>query len=181
MDVPIRPHRLRQWRRAVCRRVAVLSALIQASDHAAIAGPLLVTGVLMAAPARPAWLVAQLSRDGRATLGARGVRIPLRGPYRLAAIVVMAPVVLVLLAVIVGHASDIWNRGGWALFFGGWTALVFRPHCDRETGLPTRTSVGLISLYWPSAQSLPPPSLQSGMAHGGRIEGHWRARGLNSP
>jgi hypothetical protein len=62
---------------------------------------------------------------GRATLGARGVRISLRGPYRLAAIVVMAPEVFVLLAVVVGHASDVWNRGGWALFTAGWTALVF--------------------------------------------------------
>jgi hypothetical protein len=105
--------------------VAGLSAFIQASDHAALAGPLLVTGVLMAVPAIPACMVAQLSRYGRATLGPRGVRISLRGPYRLAAIVVMVPVVFALLAVVVGHVSDVWNRGGWALFIGGWTALVF--------------------------------------------------------
>jgi len=79
----------------------------------------------MAVPAIPACMVAQLSRYGRATLGTRGVRISLRGPYRLTAIVVMAPAVFVLLTVVVGHASDVWNRGGWALFIGGWTALVF--------------------------------------------------------
>jgi hypothetical protein len=43
----------------------------------------------------------------------------------LAAIVVMAPAVVVLLAVFVGHASDVWKRGGWALVIGGWTAPVF--------------------------------------------------------
>jgi hypothetical protein len=105
--------------------IAVLSAFVEASGHASIAGPLLVIAVLMTVPTIPACMVAQLSRYGRATLGPRGVRIALRGPCLLAAIVVMAPAVFVLLAVFVGHASDVWNRGGWALFIGGWTALVF--------------------------------------------------------
>jgi hypothetical protein len=105
--------------------VAVVSAFIQVSDPAAIAGPLLVIAVLMAVPTVPACMVAQLSRYGRTVLGRRGVRISLRGPYRLAAIAVMVPAVFVLLSVFVAHASDIWNRGGWALFIGGWTALIF--------------------------------------------------------
>jgi hypothetical protein len=104
---------------------AVVSAFITTSDHDSIAGSLLAIGVLMAVPAIPASMIAQWSRYGRAVLGPRGVRISLRGPYLLAAIVVMAPAVFVLVAVFVGRASDVWTRGGWALFVGGWTALVF--------------------------------------------------------
>ena len=125
--------------------VAVASAFTQVSVPTALAGPLLVVAVLMAVPAIPACMLAQYSRYGRATLGARGVSIPLRGPYRVAAVVVFAPLVFVLLAVFIGHAASVWNRGGWALVVGGWPALVFI------------AAVAVIEKQaWPSAWPAPP-------------------------
>ena len=113
---------------------AIASAFIQVSDKTPLATSLFIFAFLMSVPAIIAIIITQLSRYGSAVQGARGVWVPMRGPYLLGEVLVLGAAALVALPAIVGHADGLWNSGGWSLVVAVWPLLAFLAGLDVLNG-----------------------------------------------